>query len=55
MFQSNGKDNYFKKAAQRKAEGENIWMENCLHSSYHYTVKWEYDDTKLHYNKMKPH
>ena len=36
-------------------EGENIWMENCLHSSYHYTVKWEYDDTKLHYNKMKPH
>lgn len=55
VFQSNGKDNYFKKAALRKGLAESIWVENSLHSSYHYTVKWEYDDTKLHYTKMKQH
>ena len=55
VFQSNGRDNYFKKAALRKGEAEGIWTENSHHSSYHYTVKWEYDDTKLNFAKMKHH
>lgn len=52
VFQSNGRDTYFKRAALRK---EGIWLENPVSSSYFYTVKWDYGDTNLVYDRMKPH
>lgn len=54
IFQSNGRDTYFKRAALRK-KSEGIWVENPIYSSYFYTVKWDYGDTNLHYERMKPH
>jgi hypothetical protein len=42
LFQSNGRDTYFKRAALRKKEQEGIWFENPISSSYFYTVRWNY-------------
>jgi hypothetical protein len=42
VFQSNGRDTYFKRAALRKKKKEGIWLENPISSSYFYTVRWDY-------------
>ena len=55
VFQSNGRDTYFKRAALRKKQNEGIWRENPISSSYFYTVKWDYGDTNLNHDRMKPH
>ena len=55
VFQSNGRDTYFKRAAQRKQRKEGIWVENPTMSSYFFTVKWDYGDSHFHHDKVKPH
>ena len=55
VFQSNGRDTYFKRAALRKGQTEGLWVENPISSSYFYTVKWDYGDSHFMYEKMKAH
>jgi len=55
VFQSNGRDTYFKRAALRKGRKEGLWLENPISSSYFYTVKWDYGDSHFYYEKMKAH
>jgi hypothetical protein len=53
VFSSNGKDTYFKRAAQRKSLSSGIWIENPISSSHMYVVKWDYGDSNISYEKMK--
>ena len=55
VFQSNGRDTYFKRAALRKKTEEGIWIENPITSSYFFTVKWDYGDNNLNHDRIKPH
>lgn len=55
VFQSNARDTYFKKAAQRKAAAEYIWLENPIAASYFYTIKWDFGDQNFDYSKQKAH
>jgi hypothetical protein len=55
VFQSNGRDTYFKRAALRKGHKDGIWIENPISSSYFFTVKWDYGDNNLNYDRIKPH
>lgn len=55
VYQSNTRDTYFKRAAERKSKGEGIWVENPIQSSYFFNVKWDYGDSKFDYSKCKPH
>ena len=51
---ANGRDTYFKRAAQRKAEREGIWLENPISSSYFFHLKWDYCDSNINFEKIRP-
>lgn len=47
IFQSNGRDTYFKRAAQRRGEAEGLWIENPMKNSFMFNVNWDYGDAKV--------
>ena len=53
VFCSNGRDTYFKRAAQRKAK-EGLWVENPVNSSMNFTLKWDYGDSSIDYKLIQP-
>lgn len=58
IFQSHGRDTYFKRACLRKKESEGTWVENTTSGSNIFTVKWHYHDSSasiVDYNRLKPH